>query len=240
MLPRTRHGRFGGAPAVVAVILAVGVAPGCKDDADNEPSQRAAEDAERQRRRPAQPHTRPAGDTTRRRPLWRALQAETRPDPSPSTRPAAVTSAHWPKRYRYHNDMALSPARDVIVVDVRGDDGAIHREARLPDDPTWNNGYTARLPVSGDEAVVDSPGSREIHVEIDPDVGRTDYAGLTFTVPCTLAIDEDGTLRADSEGLIATDEQGRTWRSTTLLHRGRDAVVFLRPQAPPAPRPAGG
>ncbi len=72
----------------------------------------------------------------------------------------------------------------------------------------------------GSKAIVDTPDSRDIHIEIDPIGSSNFYAGLTFTQPCVLEIRKDGTLLANQEGLVAKDRQGRSWKS----HNVRTAV----------------
>lgn len=243
-------------PLVWAVCLTAGAAAcllavGCGDDEDDarEPrnyERREADDAAR----PVAADGPVAGDRRGVEPDGDEAPDAPRPETRPAIRPPVgvdvapppelVTSDRWDERYRYHSDAAIRPpagadlgrARNVHVVDRVGEDGNIHREVRWPDDPGAAE-PTPRMPVlddgpAGETPLIDAPGSSHIHVEIDPELGRTRYAGLRFTTPCTLAVDRDGTLRAESEGIVGTDADGYAWESTELLHRGRRRVVFLR------------
>jgi hypothetical protein len=97
---------------------------------------------------------------------------------------------------------------------------------------------------------VDLPGVKNVHVQIDPDQGKTIYAGLVFTAPCVVGILKDGTVYAQRSGVSVRDQDGHAWISRAATIEGAKTCVFLidtspKPAVPaakpkevaPAPRP---
>lgn len=88
-------------------------------------------------------------------------------------------------------------------------------------------GGLGKMPFVGGSVVVDYPGSRNIHVTIDPEVKSTTYAGLTFTEPHVLGIRDDGTLVADEEGVSCKDNDDRLWVSRKVKLDGGEVIAFF-------------
>jgi hypothetical protein len=134
-----------------------------------------------------------------------------------------VTASSLPEstggRYRWSGDQSSS---------VGGADGILVMEK-----PRGSlrigaiKGGKGLIPFSGERAIIDQPGSRDVHIEIDKSVGRTHYAGLSFTVPCIVEILEDGTLLADQTGLAVRDAKGKPWLSRKVNAGNKSVFVFL-------------
>ncbi len=77
------------------------------------------------------------------------------------------------------------------------------------------------------EFMTDARGSRDIRIEIAPEVGETRYAGLTFNTPCVLDILADGTLITRKAGVTATDKRGKAWVSRRVVLNGKPTFAFL-------------
>lgn len=88
-------------------------------------------------------------------------------------------------------------------------------------------GGKGNIPFSGDQMIIDMPGSKDIHLAIHPELGTTTYAGLTFSVECVLEILPDGTLAANRAGVTADDSSGRRWTSRETTHEGRRVIAFF-------------
>ncbi|MFN4261912.1 MAG: WD40 repeat domain-containing protein, partial [Gemmataceae bacterium] len=88
-------------------------------------------------------------------------------------------------------------------------------------------GGKGSMPFVGNSVKLDLPGSRDVHIQIDPEAGATRYAGLTFTVPCVAEIRPDGTLLVNREGLKAIDPRDNVWKSRSCSLEGKAAIVFF-------------
>lgn len=88
-------------------------------------------------------------------------------------------------------------------------------------------GGAGDIPFGGDDVVIDSPGSRDLRIEIDPKVKKTTYAGLVFTTPCVLEIFDDTTLIANQEGVIAKDKNGKQWKSRKVTLDNKEVIAFF-------------
>ena len=88
-------------------------------------------------------------------------------------------------------------------------------------------GGAGKMPFVGSSVIVDTPGSRDIHIEIDPEAKSTTYAGLTFTEPCVVEIRDDGTLLADKQGLTAKDKDEKEWVSQNVKLDDQDVFAFF-------------
>jgi hypothetical protein len=74
----------------------------------------------------------------------------------------------------------------------------------------------------------DAAKSSEVSIAIDPEAGATEYAGLKFHAAAKLAINEEGRLEADREGLNATDTGGTIWTARSLTADSRAPFVFVK------------
>jgi hypothetical protein len=140
------------------------------------------------------------------------------------TDPAAV------RRYRWRKSRG-GPGTEsdgITIKDVIRDGSRGKSVGKAPDGPgeIGVNLSEGGNGVSGGH-VLDAPGSKNIHIEIDEEVGSTTYAGLTFTTPCVLDILRDGTLTARKAGVTATDEVGKKWISRRIGFNGRFINAFL-------------
>jgi len=81
------------------------------------------------------------------------------------------------------------------------------------------------------------PGTRDVHIEMEPGVMKTIYYGLTFTVACVASIREDGTLVVDKEGIVAKDEKGKLWESRKARIDDEEIIVFLPKESATSPKP---
>ncbi len=88
------------------------------------------------------------------------------------------------------------------------------------------------IPVIGKDLMIDLPGTKDVHVLIDPTVGKTTYAGLTFTVPCVIDILKDCTVLASEAGISATDQDGNSWISKSATIEGNKSIGFFMTAAP--------
>lgn len=153
--------------------------------------------------------------------------ATTRPTPPP--RPA-----DWPTRYRWKSKWSMpSVAASVCVREIETPDGKRKIRVRLA------KPGRGHIPAMGRRPVVDLPGSRDIRVEVDPAVKVTHFVGLAFTTPCILSIDKDGTVVADTAGIVAPDARGVLWRSRAVAADStRNAFFAFRPAPRGTTRPA--
>ena len=90
----------------------------------------------------------------------------------------------------------------------------------------------------GNRMVADVPGSKNLRVVVDPKVGGTRVAGLTFTRAVAMNIWRDGTVVVNRAGVQATDDQGMPYLSTRVQIRGARAIVMMPAPhlRPPVPR----
>jgi hypothetical protein len=83
------------------------------------------------------------------------------------------------------------------------------------------------IPVIGKDLMIDLPGTKDVHVQIDTTVGKTTYAGLTFTAPCVVGILKDTTVVSEKPGIEATDQHGNSWVSKPATIEGNKVVAFF-------------
>jgi len=83
------------------------------------------------------------------------------------------------------------------------------------------------IPIIGSDLIVDLPGTKDVHVQIDPTVGKTLYAGLTFRTPCIIEILKDTTVLASKPGITATDQHGNSWLSKPATIEGNKVIAFF-------------
>jgi hypothetical protein len=74
----------------------------------------------------------------------------------------------------------------------------------------------------------DAARSSEVSLVVDPAVGSTAYAGLRFGSQGTVAINEDGRVEVDREGVTATDASGSVWASRSLAADGSPPFVIIK------------
>ena len=79
---------------------------------------------------------------------------------------------------------------------------------------------------------LDGPGSTDIYIEIDPKVGFTQYAGLKFTRPCMLGIQEDFTVFAERANVEARDGDKRLWKSRAVELGDKQVFAFFPAESP--------
>ena len=123
----------------------------------------------------------------------------------------------WESRYKWKSKWQLPFGAEGIT--VRGGKGG--------NSVTHTLKGKGAIPVIGRDIVIDLPGSRDVRIEIDPEVRQTTYAGLTFTRPCVVDIQKDGTLVADREGVVATDSDGSDWKSQRSTPPAGEVVAFF-------------
>ena len=56
---------------------------------------------------------------------------------------------------------------------------------------------------------------------------KATYAGLTFRETITASILKDGTLLITKEGVIATDKNGKQWKSQKTSIDGQEVIAFF-------------
>ncbi len=83
------------------------------------------------------------------------------------------------------------------------------------------------IPMIGGELMIDLPGTTDVHVQIDPAVGKTTYAGLTFSKPCVVDILKDGTVITRQAGTLARDQNGKIWISEPAVVEGINGFAFF-------------
>ena len=132
-------------------------------------------------------------------------------------------------RYRWKSELAErasgTKSENITVTKVMKD-GKHYLEAR-----------EGTIGFIGKKLLLDVPGCRNIRIRIDPRIGETNYAGLTFKTPCSLDILQDFTLIAHEEGVVATDAHNRYWISHPTVVDGKKVNAFfehteIRCQAP--------
>lgn len=152
--------------------------------------------------------------------LTTMISAKDFPSSGPDT--AGLVIYQWRSR-----DHGISGAATGLVVRDVIEDGRRFQKVQQV------RGGMGRISFAGDKLAIDNPGSKDIHIEIDPEAKSTTYAGLTFTAPCVLGIAEDYTLLADVEGLMAKDAAGTEWKSRRVTIDGTEAIRFLSGDLPP-------
>jgi hypothetical protein len=74
----------------------------------------------------------------------------------------------------------------------------------------------------------DAPGSRNVSVKIDSQVGFTDIAGLRFKKEVVINIWDDGTVEADREGIEAVgNKDSLIWVAKKVTYQGKTAIVMV-------------
>lgn len=129
-------------------------------------------------------------------------------------------------RYRIATTAADARPREHLKVVGLRVDGRLIESAEAVDSEA-----TSLSPLGGSSAIIlgriDVPGSKDIHIEIDPEIKETPFAGLIFTAPCVAEIWPDGTVVVDRAGVPATDAQGAAWESRSIAVDGKDSIVML-------------
>ncbi len=148
-----------------------------------------------------------------------------------STPSKASTTPAVPDPTSYYQwlgpDAGIPVASEGIVVkEVVGKDG---KNYTVPEGAS--PGGKGMIGAVGNKMLIDNPGSRDIHIELDANVKRTTYAGLVFTVPCVLEILKDGTVLADKEGIQVKDSRGKEWISRRIQLEGKEVNAFLSSSA---------
>jgi hypothetical protein len=77
----------------------------------------------------------------------------------------------------------------------------------------------------------DMPGSTNIHVKVNPDIGHTTLAGLRFSKACVISIRADGTVEVDQEGLEVDTESGAKCISQKVADLGAIVMVEVKGSA---------
>jgi hypothetical protein len=128
--------------------------------------------------------------------------------------------------YRYVSAVKAPHAAHNVI--IRGTPAGNHLQ-------TFAKGRMVRI---GNRMVADVPGSRNLRVVVDPKVGGTRVAGLTFKRAVAMNIWKDGTVVVNRTGVQAIDDQGNPYLSTRIKIRGASAIVMIpAPQLrPPLPR----
>ena len=73
-----------------------------------------------------------------------------------------------------------------------------------------------------------SPGSQNVAVKVNPQIGHTDVGGLTLTEEAVLNVWDDGTLEIDREGIVGHDEDDAEWVSQRVRLDGKVANLLVR------------
>lgn len=90
-------------------------------------------------------------------------------------------------------------------------------------------GDNATIPIVMGILVIDAPGSSNMLIVINKNVGYTDYAGLRFKQEVTVNIWEDGIVEVDKEGIEVSDKKGANWISKKVkMENGKVAIVMVR------------
>lgn len=75
----------------------------------------------------------------------------------------------------------------------------------------------------------DAPGSKNVSVKIDSQVGFTDIAGLRFKKEVVINVRNDGTVEVDREGIEAvSNKNGSTWISKKVTYQGKAAILMVK------------
>jgi len=147
----------------------------------------------------------------------------TRPKPAPAQPANAEGVYRWTSAWS-----GSSPSHDLILKDVR-DAGSIVKTYRAARSGA-NAAIDFTLDAEGRQQNLtwhfDTRNARNIAIEIDEEVGETQYAGLRFRDPCVVGILSDGTVTIDRAGLSAEDRSGRLWTSRAVRHGGMQVIAF--------------
>jgi len=144
---------------------------------------------------------------------------------------ACVPSVEPVEVYRHIKDKSSgSPAMDLEIensgpssYDIKG----LSDNARIPMEVSLSGLEAGNL--GGGVVVVDNPGSNNIHIKINQDIGHTDYAGLRFAEKAVVNIWENGVVEVDREGLEVTEnETDETWVSRKAKVGGKKGIVFFK------------
>ena len=86
--------------------------------------------------------------------------------------------------------------------------------------------YKWTTPTVSGGFILDTPGSKNITYKVNEGQKAT-YAGLTFRETITASILKDGTLLITKEGVIATDKNGKQWKSQKTSIDGQEVIAFF-------------
>lgn len=133
------------------------------------------------------------------------------------------------QRYRWRPSRARASGLASEGLLVRGElvDGRHTNSVTKAPGGSGRLGFDIGPGSDGLDPVIDAPGSTNIHIEVDPSVGSTTYAGLTFTAACVVDLLRDGTVTARLAGVSASDGSGNRWVSRRIRFNGRFVNAFL-------------
>jgi len=83
------------------------------------------------------------------------------------------------------------------------------------------------IPTIGSDILTDLPGSKNVTIGIDTNIGSTTYVGLTFKKTCTLDILKDSTVVSHQENVIAVDKNNKIWTSNPVQLEGKTYNCFF-------------
>ena len=135
-------------------------------------------------------------------------------------------------RYRWNSRSGgRAPSHDLVLTDVRDDDGSVIKTFRAARDGGGDVSMDISLDATGNQQSVsyafDTPGARNIRLEIDDVVRETRYAGLRFRSACTVAVRQDGTVTVDQTDLSVEDLTGKLWSSRSVALGSQRVNVFM-------------
>lgn len=76
--------------------------------------------------------------------------------------------------------------------------------------------------------IPDSPGSEDLHIRIDPQIGHTTLAGLSFHDECVISIAKNGIVVVNREGIYAKGSFDTLYISKTRNIDGKQVIVLIR------------
>ena len=166
-----------------------------------------------------------------------APPAPTEPPPAPpGTGPAAPDTLAVGAVYHYKPTIApLGVSRHLRITENK--DGTTTATALI-------DGAGVALAIGADgqrKGVPDAPGSIDLHVVVNRNLGYTTFAGLRFLHNATVDIWDDGTIKVHRVGIQARDAAGNLYTAQRRKLRGRFAIVMVKTRAAspaPATRPA--